>query len=126
MLAPLLPSVLFFIALHPQTVRVTVLMLVLSILFSYVPCLLLGLPLIKVLEKRRSLSIVRLAVGGALIGAVVFCIFGFVLSGLLGSVNNAVSGVRELLSGAVLGLLVAALFGVIAGFPLFVPNTTEQ
>jgi len=126
MLAPLLPSIFFLVALHPPTVRVTTLMLSLSILFSYVPCSLFGLPLIKFLEKRHSLSTMRLAICGALIGALVFCVFGFVLSSLLGSPNSAVSGIRELVSGALLGFMVTALFGVIAGFPLFVPSTIEQ
>src|SRR6185437_8165244 len=119
-------SVFFLVALRPLTPWVTTLMLAFSLLFSYVPCLLFGLPLIRFLEKRRSLTVMRLAIGGALIGAVVFCVFGFVLSGLLESSNGSFSGIRQLVSGALLGLLVAALFGVIAGLPLFAPTATKQ
>jgi hypothetical protein len=125
-LAPLAPSVFFLFALHPSTVRVTALMLALSLLFSYVPCLLLGLPLIKFLEWRRSLSTMRLAICGALIGAVVFCTFGFVLSGLLDSSVDAASNIRESVAGALLGLSVAILFGAIAGMPLFARGSKQR
>ncbi len=117
-LAPLAPSILLLIALHPPTVRSTAFMLVLSILFSYVPCFLFGFPLIRFLDKRQFLSTFTLTVGGALIGAIVFYVFGLFFSNLLGSPRSIIPGLRELVSGALLGSLVAISFGIIAGFPL--------
>jgi hypothetical protein len=122
-LAPLTPSIFFLIALHPETVRVVVFMLVISISFSYVPCFVLGLPLLKFLDKRQSVSTITLTVGGALIGAAVFYVFGLLLSELLGSPRRIIPGMRELVSGALLGSLVAISFGLIAGFPLLRPGT---
>ena len=117
-LAPLIPSALFLFVLRPPTARVATLMLIVSTLFSYLPCLLLGLPLMKFLERRQSLTTVALTVGAAPIGAGVFYIFGLVFSALLGSPRSILPGVRELVSGALLGGFVAASFGLIAGFPL--------
>lgn len=118
-LAPLAPSIFFVFALHPLSVRVTGLMLLFSVPFSYVPCILFGLPLMKFLDKRRSLSTTNLTVGGALIGAIVFYIFGLLFSDLLESPRSLIPGIPESVSGALLGSSVAILFGLVAGLPLF-------
>lgn len=125
-IAPILPSLFFLVALHPSSVRLAAFMLVFSVPFSYLPCFLLGLPLMRFLEKRHSLNTLMLTISGALLGIIVFYIFGFVLSGVLSSSKGIVPGVGELGWGAALGALVAISFGLIAGFPLFKSGAAAQ
>lgn len=117
-LAPLLPSVLFLIAFHLSDLRQAAFLLGFSLLFSYLPSLLFGIPLMVFLQNRNLLSVVSMVVCGSLLGAIAFYIFGFVFSMLLGSSKGIIPELREVVSGAMLGALVAILFSLIAGFPL--------
>ncbi|UMZ10634.1 hypothetical protein I9018_24565 [Pseudomonas sp. MPFS] len=122
-LAPLLPSVLFLIVFHLSDPRQAAFLLVFSVLFSYLPSLLLGIPLMVFLQSRNLLSIVGVIVCGSLLGAIVFYMFGFVFSLLLGSSKGIAPELREIVSGVLLGALVATLFSLIAGFPLLNSKT---
>lgn len=117
--APLLPSVFFLFALHLSEPKLAIFVLLFSITFSYLPCLLLGIPLIKLLEKRNSLSVVNMTLCGTLSGVITFYILGFVISWMLGSSKSITPELGELVSGALLGASIAISFSLIAGFPLF-------
>jgi len=118
-LSPILPSVLFAAVFGLSETRILAFMLVFSIPLAYIPCFLLGAPYISFLKRKKALSTFNLSLGGVLIGAVVFYVFGLIFSGTLGSPRGVLPSFHELFSGAVLGLLVALLFGVIAGLPFF-------
>ncbi len=118
LLAPLFPSIFLLFALRLTDLRQAVFVLFFSVLFSYLPCLLLGIPLTRYLEKRNSLSVVTVTLGGTLFGILVFYSLGFVISVVLGSQKGAVPALRELLSGALFGFSVALPFSLISGFPL--------
>lgn len=124
--APLLPSLFFVFALHLTNARLAAFVLVFSLSFSYLPCVLFGIPAIKFLERRDSLSVVNMSLFGALLGMVAFYIFGFVISMLLGSPKNIVPTFGEILSGALLGISVALPFSLISGFPLFASRKNRQ
>ena len=116
---PLLPSLFFVFSLHLSDFKIVALVLVFSLSFSYLPCILFGIPAVKFLEKRNSLSVVNMSLFGTLLGMVVFYIFGFVISMMLGSPKNIVPTFGDMMSGALLGISVALPFSLISGFPLF-------
>ncbi|WP_409303592.1 hypothetical protein [Pseudomonas sp. KCJK8993] len=118
-LAPLLPSVLFLIAFHLSDLRQAAFLLGFSLLFSYLPSLLFGIPLVVFLKSRKVLSIVSVVLCGSLLGAITLYMFGFVSSMPLSSPKGIAPELREVFSGGVLGALVSTLFSLIAGFPLF-------
>lgn len=117
--APLPPSVFFLFALHLTDPRLAAFVLLFSISFSYLPCFLLGRPIVKFLERRNSLSVMSMTLCGALFGTVIFYIFGFVIAAVLGSPKGIVPTFGEMVSGALLGISVALPFSLISGFPLF-------
>lgn len=125
-LAPVLPSVFFLFAFHLSDPRQAAFVLLFSIVFGYLPCLLLGVPLIRFLERRNSLNVVNITLCGSLLGIVTFYIFGFVVSVVLGSPKSVIPELREVLSGATLGASVAMPFSLIAGFPLFSSKNGDQ
>ena len=116
--APIVPSVFFLFALHLTDPRLAAFVLLFSTLFSYLPCFVLGRPIVKYLERRNSLSVVNMALCGAFFGTIVFYVFGFVVAALLGSPKSIVPAFGEMLTGALLGISVALPFSLIAGFPL--------
>lgn len=118
-ISPMLPSAFFVFAFHLTDLRLATFVLLFSITFSYVPCLLFGVPLIKFLEKRGSLNIVNMTMWGSFLGMITFYFFGFIISSILGSPKNDISALKGLVSGALLGIAVALPFSFIAGFPLF-------
>lgn len=95
-----------------------VLVLLFALSVSYLSCFLLGAPLISYLRRHRVLNTIYLSIGGAILGAVVFYVFGFGFSALLDSSRSLMPSAGELFYGAMLGVLVALPFGVIAGYPL--------
>jgi uncharacterized BrkB/YihY/UPF0761 family membrane protein len=121
-LAPALPALYFLVVLYPTSSGDTgrnyvVLMLLIALSVSYLSCFLLGAPLISFLKRKRHLNTIYLSIGGAVLGAVVFYIFGFGFSALLDSSRSMVPSFSELVYGAALGVLVALPFGLIAGYP---------
>lgn len=116
--APLFPSIFLFFSLHLADVRQAIFVLFFSVLFSYLPCLFLGIPLTRYLEKRNSLSVVTVTLCGALFGMIVLYGLGLVISVVLGSQGNSAPALMELASGALLGVSVALPFSLISGFPL--------
>lgn len=123
-LAPALPAVFLLVVPHLTNSAYTgrhtaALVLIIALSVSYLSCFLFGAPLIFILRRNRKLNTVYLSIGGAVLGAVVFYVFGFGFSALLNSSRNLVPSVGELFYGAVLGVLVALPFGLIAGYPLF-------
>lgn len=118
-LSPLVPSVIFAIALHLSDMRLLWLTLLFSIPFSYVPALVFGIPYISFLKRKNRLNVINLLLSGAFAGGLVFYLFGITISEMLDSPRSMLPTVRELLSGAALGFLVALSFGVIAGIPFY-------
>ena len=94
------------------------LVLLFSLPISYLSCLLLGYPLVKFLRKRKALSIINVIIGGALLGAAVYYLFGYGFSAFLGSSMKSVSQIKILMWGCILGTMVALPFSLIAGLPL--------
>lgn len=119
LIAPLFPSIFLLFAFNLADLRQAIFVLIFSIPFSYLPCLLLGIPLARYLEKRNSLSVVTVTLCGAIFGALVFYGLGFVISTVLGSKENSVPILRQLASGALFGVSVALPFSLISGFPLW-------
>lgn len=117
-LAPLFPSIFFLFAFHLTGPRWSAFVLLFSLSFSYLPCWVLGAPLIRFLQKRESLSTVNISLCGALFGIVVFYVFGFVISAVLGSSKSIIPSLGELIFGALLGISVALPFSLISGFPI--------
>lgn len=118
-LAPLLPSLFFLISLQLSGHKIIILMLLFSLPFSYLPCLLFGIPLLSILKKKNKLNMVNFFICGALLGTIVFYTFGFVFSSFLDSTKNLIPGLTELFTGAALGASVAIAFCLIAGIPFF-------
>lgn len=117
---PVLLSLLFF--QNENSARYSLLILIFSIPVSYLSCLLFGLPLISFLKKFEKLTILNISISGAILGSIVFYLFGFVFSYFLGSTPSTIlPSISELFFGAILGVSVAFPFGVIAGFP-FIGN----
>ena len=77
-----------------------------------------GLPMVAYLRQKRRLNVTTVVVGGAILGAIVFFLFGFLLAALLGSSRDSLPALNELTYGAALGVLVALPFALIAGYPL--------
>ena len=122
-LAPALPALFYFILLEYTSSGDTggvwdILIFAIAISVSYVSCFLLGAPLISFLKRKQHLNLVYLSVGGAVMGAVVFYLFGFGLAATLDSSRTVMPYLFELTWGAALGMLVALPFGLIAGYPL--------
>jgi hypothetical protein len=92
-------------------------MLLIALSVSYLSCFVFGAVLISFLRHKRHLNTINLSIGGAVLGAVVFYIFGFGFSALLDASKSMVPSSSELLYGAALGVLVALPFGLIAGYP---------
>lgn len=116
--APLIPSLFLVIALRLTDPKLAAFVRVFSLSFSYLPCILFGIPAIRFLKKRGALSVVSISRLGILLGVVAFYIFGYVIAMALGSPRNIVPSFGELVSGALLGVSVALPFSLIAGFPL--------
>lgn len=117
--SPILPSVVFTVVFHLSEPKLIIFMLVFAIPFSYLPCLIFGMPYISFLKKRKQLTLVNLLLGGIILGGIFFYIFGITFSIILDSPRSLEPTLRELLSGASLGFLVALLFGLIAGLPFY-------
>lgn len=98
--------------------RVAILVIVLSMLPSYVSCLLVGPAVVRALEKRNALSIVNIMILGAVFGAVAFYLYGFLVAILLDSQQEIFPRLSDILWGAMFGISVSLLFGLIAGIPL--------
>jgi len=116
-LAPVFPSLFFLTAFHLSDRAMIMKTLIFSIPFSYVPCFLFGIPLVSYLKKKQRLNAVNVVTSGAVLGTVVFYVFGIVFSVFLGSSKNVIPELAELVSGAILGVLVALPFSLIAGLP---------
>lgn len=98
-IAPLLPSVLFLLVFNFSDLRQAAFLLFFSISFSYLPCLLFGVPLVVFLRNRDLLSIAMMFLCGSLLGVVMFCVFGFFFSMLLGSFKDVIPELREVVVG---------------------------
>lgn len=118
LLAPILPSLFFIIAFGLTNRSTVVAILVFAIPFSYISCLVFGIPLMSFYRKKNCLNMINMSISGAILGVLVFLIFGFVFSTFLGSLKEIVPALSELISGALLGLLVTIPFCIIAGIPL--------
>ncbi|NWC00531.1 hypothetical protein HX882_32135 [Pseudomonas gingeri] len=121
-LAPLVPSVFFLFELHLSDPRQAAFVLLFFIAFSYLPCLIFGVPLMKALQRYNSLDFVSLTLYGGLLGVVAFYAFGLVISVVLGSPKGVIPECREIFSGALLGVSMAAPFSLIAGLPILKMN----
>ncbi|WP_158014516.1 hypothetical protein [Ralstonia solanacearum] len=117
--APLFPSIFMLFALQLTDPKIAVFVLLFSFSFSYLPCLLLGIPLVRFLEGRNALNVINMTLSGVLAGVLVFYGFGFAISVVLGSTKSIVPTLGELVSGALLGFSVALPFSLISGFPLW-------
>ena len=119
LIAPMLPSLLSLLVFKNEiNVRYSFLVLIFSIPVSYLSCILFGLPLVSFLRKKEKLTIVNISVGGAILGSIVFYLFGFVFSYFLDSTPLSIlPNLSDLIFGAILGVSVALPFSVIAGFP---------
>lgn len=93
------------------------LVLVFALPVSYISCLAFGIPLISFLRKKNSLNIINLVTAGAILGLIVFYMFGFGFAELLNSTKKPVPDLKELLHGAMFGILVSLPFSLIAGIP---------
>ncbi|WP_308366717.1 MULTISPECIES: hypothetical protein [unclassified Microbulbifer] len=116
--APLVPTIYFLGFMEPVGKNVILMLLVYSICFSYLPTLLLGLPLVSYLRKVHRLNLVNVVAIGAAGGMIVFYVFGFVFSAMLDSSKSVTPAISELIWGAILGMSVAIPFSLIAGIPL--------
>lgn len=96
-----------------------ILALFFSFTVSYFSCFIFGFPLVSFLKRRNKLNTTNLLVAGSLFGAIIFSLFGFGLSFVLGAPFEYHTILEELLWGAIFGGVVSILFGLIAGFPWF-------
>lgn len=119
LLAPIVPSLFMVVLLYSSGYKAVILALMFSIPISYFSCFVFGFPIISYLKKKQRLNIINIVLSGALLGAIVFYIFGFGFSALLDSYRHPLPNLVELVSGAVLGISVALPFGLIAGLPFF-------
>jgi hypothetical protein len=119
LLAPLIPVVFFVLVFMASGYGFDFFALLISVPFSYVPCFLFCVSVMRILRARGMLTVTSIALCGVVLGAAVFYMFRFFLSAMLGSSADLVPGVSELVWGALLGLSVALPFGLIAGFPFF-------
>lgn len=119
LLAPLFPVVFFVLIFMTSGSGLGVFAFLFSVPFSYVPCFLFCVSVMRILRARGMLSVTNVALCEAVLGAAVFYLFRFVLSAMLGSTAGVIPAVSELVWGVLLGLSVALPFGLIAGFPLF-------
>lgn len=117
LIAPLVPSIYFLMMMEFASKSVIVMMLIYSILFSYVPSLLFGIPFISWLQKKHCLSLVNVVIFGAVAGMIVFYVFRFVFAAMLDSSVSLVPGFSDLIWGALLGVFVSLPFSLIAGIP---------
>lgn len=124
LLAPAVPSVLFVI-LHFFTGDSSIgrydlkYIILFSLPISYLAFLFLGLPVVWYLNKVGYLSIITLSLASIILGIGVLYLFGFMVSGLLGSTKSMIPSFIELLIGTSLGLLISSAFGFIMGIPIF-------
>jgi purine-cytosine permease-like protein len=121
LLAPALPTLYFLIAYSDADSGSSAgfFILIISLSVSYIAFVVFGLPLLALLKRKRKLNIAYVSVGGAILGMIVFYLFGFVLAALLESSRDISPNLNELIAGAALGVLVALPFSLIAGYPLF-------
>jgi len=122
-IAPLFPALFFlimpFFSGASYTGRYDILLILLfSLPVSYLSCFVFGWSLFKYLKKKQRLSVLSFVFYGALLGAVIFYIFGFGFSAFLDSSKSIAPSLKELLFGAFFGIIVAAPFSLIAGIPL--------
>lgn len=122
LIAPIVPSVILLVGFRLFDVRVFKFMAFFSVPVSYIACLLFGMPLISLLKKKHKLNLLNLAVAGAVIGILVFYLFGIGFAAIMGSQVSFTPDAIQLLWGAGLGLSVAIPFGLIAKLPLFVQS----
>ena len=118
LLASVFPSLFFIIAFQLSDKNVILITLLFSIPFSYLSCLIFGIPIMYFFKKRGCLNTVSISLSGALLGMLVFYLFGFVFSSTLGSSRILLPTLSELIGGSLLGLLVALTFCLIAGIPI--------
>lgn len=124
--APLVPSLYLVSTLDGLSQRWMVFVLIISILFSYLPCFFLGSFVVGLLKKLDSLNTLNVALCGALFGMVVFYLFGVFISIILGSSKSMTPTFWEMMTGALLGISVALPFGLISGFPMFGSTKEEE
>ena len=122
-MAPALPALWIFIFLEYTNPGASggvweILIFAIALSVSYLSCFLLGAPLILFLKNKRHLNLIYITIGGAMLGGVVFYIFGIVLAMTLNTPRTMVPYLFELIWGAALGILVALPFGLISGYPL--------
>lgn len=116
--APLVPTIYFLGFMAPAGENVAMMLLVFSIGFSYIPTLLLGLPLVSYLRKTQRLNLVNVVAVGAIGGMIAFYVFGLVFSAMLVSSKGITPAISDLVWGAIFGVSVAVPFSLIAGIPL--------
>lgn len=119
LLAPLLPSIIVFLAFGVKAGSAATIAIFFSLAFSYVPCILFGFPLIAILSRINALTTSTMALSGGFLGAIVYCSFLVFLSQILSSSRNFLPSIGGLFFGGILGASVALAFSLIAGFPLF-------
>ena len=122
-LAPAFPTlymlVMPYISGSAYTGRHDILLVLLfSLPISYLSCLLFGFPLIAFLRRKDFLNLINVVACGAVMGMLIYCLFGYGFSAFLDSYVSNVSLVKVLLWGAILGVMVALPFSLIAGIPL--------
>lgn len=119
LLAPMMPSIFFLVSLGMSERNTIVMTLLFTLSFSYLSCLIIGVPLVAILKKKQCLNVVNIVISGAIIGSFVFYLFGFVFVAFLDSSKGLIPIPTELLWGALIGVLVAYPFSLIAGFPFW-------
>ncbi len=120
--APLFPSIFLLLVFRVADIRLAAFFLLFSIPFSYLPCLLLGIPLTRCLGRRKSLTVITVTLCGMLFGVLVYYGAGFAIATVLGSQKYFVPTLMDWAPGALFGFLVALPFSLISGFPLSSPK----
>lgn len=118
LLSPIFPAIFFIIAFKSTHINTILLTLLFAIPFSYISCIIFGMTLLSYFRKKECLNAINISLSGAVLGALVFYIFGFAFAAFLGSSKDMIPTLSELIGGALLGLLVAIPFCIIAGIPL--------
>lgn len=114
--APLTPAVIIAAGVQMEK-KTFFLSVLLALLVSYIACFIFGALIIRFLKRKKVLNVLYLTMSGALVGGVVFYLFGFLMAFLLDSSN--VFMIRKVLSGGAFGFSAALVFGLIAGYPVF-------
>jgi|GEM_PF-2218254 len=87
---------------------------------SYISCLLIGAPSIRILDKIGLLCLVYLVLIAAALGGGIYYLFGYAFMIFLDSSMSGISPFEPLIWGSFFGVVVALPFSLIAGLPFLI------